>query len=68
MRRRGFKGKKTAADPKALIGRDALEIIDSAEKDTPDDAKRRAEVEDLKKTIEQAKRYGWSLVLENAEK
>ena len=66
-----LQAEKPPADPKALIGKDALKIIDSAEKaaeDAPDDAKKRAGIKDLRKTIDQAKKYGWSLVLDNAEK
>ena len=62
---------KPAPDPKALIGKDALKIIDSAEKAADDataDEGKKAEIEELKKTVAQAKKYGWSLVQENAER
>ena len=62
---------KPPTAPKSLIGKEALSILktaDNTEEGEDQRKKKEEEVEYLKKTIEAAKKYGFTEILEHLEK
>ena len=65
---------KPPEEPKVLIGKEAKKIIDAAETGdgtawmAEDELEKHRELKNLKKTIEDARKFGWKDILEMSER